>query len=117
MRSSAWALVICVLAWAWGCESDPDSEFVYGPCDRCGNGATLQSSDGTCLCARLCHVGEPCPQPLTGDVEATCVDQGDVINNGFDGRCDLPCSADATCPDDSECISGVCRYRQASNTL
>lgn len=114
MRVSAWTTSMCLLALACASgESDSGADAIYGPCDACDSaGPTLQSSDGTCICALFCHVGEePCPQPLTGDVEAICVDQGDVVSNGYDGRCDLPCSAGATCPDDSECSNGFCRYR------
>jgi len=116
MRSSAWAVFACALAFACGGgESDPDSDLLYGPCDnpRCGNGtgASLLRSDGTCICSLMCHRGERCPQPSTGDVEAVCVDLGDVVANGYEGRCDLPCAADETCPDGSQCIGEVCRYR------
>jgi hypothetical protein len=40
-----------------------------------------------------------------------CQNQGDLVINGYTGKCVLSCPTTAMCPTGAECFNGTCRYR------
>lgn len=81
-------------------------------CD-CGVGQTASGGPGTppsCVGTPLCNEDAECPATRGGEIEPLCMSNGDVVLNGYTGRCALPCTADSICPEGMQCISSVCQF-------
>lgn len=64
------------------------------PYDQCYDSAAPEFTG----CTLSCVDDGDCPQPVSGDVQATCGGQGN-------DECMLDCSGGATCPDGMECVA------------
>jgi hypothetical protein len=81
-------------------------------CD-CGMGEQSSGGDSTpatCVGTPLCNDTSECPAARSGSIEPICRSNGDLILNGYSGKCVLPCDTTTTCPDDMQCISETCRF-------
>jgi len=57
-----------------------------------------------CVGAPLCNTSDECPMPIEAGRIAECLDRGDLVVNGFRGKCIIPCDPD--CPSGMECVGG-----------
>lgn len=116
-----------------GTSEDPDypSPYFPGGCPvgTVGVGVGVEPANGVCLPA--CSDGQ-CPSGITGSATgvcgfnpnatyASCSDDttcamGETCSNGYcmlpPSHCVLTCDVGWVCPDDMNCVSGVCSYLQ-----